>query len=87
MADVPATPRVTIVPANEASWEDLEAVFGTHGYPSRCLCQRSKIQERDWASVPVEERAHRLRAETECGHSESITTSGFVACLDGEPVG
>ena len=34
---------VTIVPANEASWEDLEAVFGTRGDPSRCYCQRYKI--------------------------------------------
>jgi hypothetical protein len=24
-------PAVTIVPANEASWEDLQAVFGTRG--------------------------------------------------------
>jgi GNAT superfamily N-acetyltransferase len=86
MADAAATPTVTIVPANEASWEDLQAVFG-RAYPSRCLCQRLKIRDRDWASVPVEELAHRLRAQTDCGHPESDTTSGLVAYLDGEPVG
>ena len=34
----------TVVPANEASWEDLEAVLGTakcHG--GRCYCQRFKL--------------------------------------------
>jgi hypothetical protein len=29
MADRALTPEVTIVPANEASWEDLQAVFGS----------------------------------------------------------
>jgi len=38
------TPEVTIVPANEASWEDLQAVFGTRGDPARCWCQRFKLQ-------------------------------------------
>jgi GNAT superfamily N-acetyltransferase len=82
------TPQVTIVPANEASWEDLQAVLGS-GYPSRCQCQRFKNRGREWdaGSVSVEERAHRLRAQTDCGHPESDTTSGLVAYLDGEPVG
>jgi GNAT superfamily N-acetyltransferase len=37
--------------------------------------------------VPVEERAYRLRQQTDCGHPESDSTSGLVAYLDGEPVG
>jgi hypothetical protein len=86
MADTATTPELTIVPANEASWEDLQAVF-RRGYPSRCLCQRYKTRGRDWDSdsVPVEERANRLREQTACGHPESGTTSGLVAYLDGEP--
>ena len=40
-----------------------------------------------WASVGAEELAFRLRAQTDCGHPESETTSGLVAYLDGEPVG
>jgi GNAT superfamily N-acetyltransferase len=84
-----ATTGVTIVPANEASWEDLQGVFGTRGDPARCWCQRFKIRGREWDAdlPPVEERAHRLRAQTDCGHPESKTTSGLVAYLDGEPVG
>jgi len=37
--------------------------------------------------VPDEERAHRLHAQTDCGHPESGTTSGLVAYRGGEPVG
>jgi GNAT superfamily N-acetyltransferase len=88
MADAAAAPRVTIVPANEASWEDLQAVLGTRGDPHRCQCQRYRMQPREsWASVGVEELALRLRTQTDCGHPESGTTSGLVAYLDGEPVG
>jgi GNAT superfamily N-acetyltransferase len=82
------THEVTIVPANEARCEDLQAVFGTRGAASTCQCQRYKLRPREaFARFPVEERAHRLRQQTECGHPESDTTSGLVAYLDGEPVG
>ena len=82
------TPEVTIVPANEASWEDLQAVLGTRGDPSRCQCQRYKMQPKEsWASVGAEELAFRFRKQTDSGHPESGTTSGLVAYLDGEPVG
>ena len=88
MADATTTLEVSIVPANEVNWEDLQAVFGTRGDPSRCHCQRYKMQPREsWASVGAEELAHRFRAQTECGHPESDTTSGLVAYLDGAPVG
>ena len=40
-----------------------------------------------WASFPAEERAFRLRAQTDCDHPESETTSGLVAYIDGEPAG
>jgi len=88
MTDAATTPEVTIVPANEASWEDLQAVLGTRGDPSRCQCQRYKMQPREsWASVGAEELAIRLRTQTDCGHPEAGTTSRLVAYLDGEPVG
>jgi GNAT superfamily N-acetyltransferase len=81
-------PAISIVPANEASWEDLQTVFGTRGTAARCQCQRYKLRRREsFASFPVEERQHRLRQQTDCGHPESETTSGLVAYLDGEPVG
>jgi GNAT superfamily N-acetyltransferase len=83
-----AAPGLTIVPANEATWEDLQAVFGTRGAAARCQCQRFKLQPREsFGSFPAEERAHRLRVQTECGKPKSKTTSGLVAYLEGAPVG
>ena len=80
--------QLAIVPANEASWEDLQAVLGTRGAAAECQCQRLKLRPREaFRKFPVEERAHRLRMQTECGHPKSKTTSGLVAYLDGDPVG
>ena len=81
-------PEPTIIPANEASWEDLRAVFGTRGPSATCYCQRFKLKPKEaFKSFPAEERAHRLRTQTECGHPRSKTTSGLIAYLDEEPVG
>ena len=81
-------PSLRIVPAKEASCDDLRTILGTRGQGSRCQCQRYKLLPGEsFASFPVEERAHRLRGQTDCGHAESDTTSGLVGYLDGEPVG
>ena len=80
-------PTITVVPANQATWDDLQAVLGDRGDPSRCQCQGYKIRDMEWRSVPREERAHRFRDQTDCGHPDSDNTSGLVAYLDGEPVG
>jgi GNAT superfamily N-acetyltransferase len=81
-------PDLSVVPANEASWEDLEAIFGARGAGATCWCQRYKLQAKEaFSTFPAEERAFRLRRQTDCGHPESDTTSGIVAYLDGEPVG
>ena len=75
---------ITIVPANEASWEDLRAIFGDRGYAAYCQCQRFKVR---WRDVPLPGRTERLRAETHCGYPSAETTSGLVAYVNGEPVG
>jgi GNAT superfamily N-acetyltransferase len=81
-------PNVTVVPANEASWEDLQTVLSARGPAARCQCQRYKLRRREsFGSFPVEERAHRLRQQTDCGHPGSASTSGLVGYLDGEPAG
>jgi GNAT superfamily N-acetyltransferase len=87
MADT-IMPELTVVPANEASWEDLQTVFGTRGQAARCQCQRYKLRPREsFRSFSVAERAFRLRQQTDCGRREAETTSGLVAYLDAEPVG
>lgn len=80
--------RVIVVPANEASWEDLQAVFGPKGDAYICQCQRFKLEPREsFGSFPREERAMRLRMQTNSGHPEAARTSGLVAYLEGQPVG
>jgi len=78
---------ITVVPANEASWEDLRAIFGTRGYTAYCQCQLFKVGHYAWTDPPVMERAARLRVQTRCGDPEATTTTGLVAYLEGEPVG
>jgi GNAT superfamily N-acetyltransferase len=77
---------VSVVPANQASWDDLQTVFGRGG-AAKCQCQRIKLGDHDWFAMPVEERAHRLREETDCGQPDAERTSGMVAYVDGEPAG
>lgn len=77
-----------VVPANEASWDDLQCIFGSRGQAARCQCQRYKLAPREsFASVPDEERAYRLRQQTDCGYPQAGATSGLVAYLDEKPVG
>jgi len=79
---------VRVVPANEATWEDLETVFGRRGQGSRCWCQRYKLAPGErFAGFPAEERAWRLRQQTGCGFPEAEQTSGLVAYSDDAPAG
>ncbi|GAB3407289.1 GNAT family N-acetyltransferase [Flindersiella endophytica] len=79
--------QLRIVPANQASWADLQAIFGA-GDPGRCWCQRFRMLPKEsWASEGPEELAARLRDQTACGSRQAKATSGLVAYLDGEPVG
>ena len=76
-----------IVPANEASWDDLQTVFGPRGEAHRCQCQWFKTRAAEWRALSPEERAERLRSQTECGYPDAGTTTGLIAYLDDEPVG
>ena len=82
----------SVRPANEATWEDLETVFGNRGPGPRCWCQRYRLASREsFGGFPAEERAARLRDQTDCGNPGSGTTSGLVAYAVGgdseQPVG
>ena len=83
---VPIT-DLTIFPANQASWADLQAIFGTTDYSSRCYCQHFKTRDCHWSALTDEARHSRLREQTHCGDPEASSTSGLVAYLDQEPVG
>jgi GNAT superfamily N-acetyltransferase len=77
---------LSIVAANEASWDDLAAIFGTTdaGY---CQCQRFKVVGWIWRDSTLEERTSMLRAQTSCGVPSAATTSGLVAYVEEVPAG
>jgi GNAT superfamily N-acetyltransferase len=82
------TEDIRVVPANEASWEDLQTIFGMRGTGASCQCQRYKLAPREsFGSFPAEERALRLREQTNAGEDDANETAGLVAYLDGAPVG
>jgi len=85
IAPIPAD-KLTIVPANETSWDDLAAIFGTADYPSHCHCQRFKVPGCFWRDSTQEGRIAMLREQTACGDPDAAT-SGLVAYVDGEPAG
>jgi GNAT superfamily N-acetyltransferase len=76
--------QLTIVPSNEASWDDLRAVFGLADYPGLCYCQRYRSAEWHW-NLTTEERRGRLRRQTNCDDPEADTTTGLVAYLGAGP--
>jgi len=83
-----AVPQLTIIPANEASWDDIRAIFGTRGAAAVCWCQRYKLAPREaFFRFPAEERALRLRGQANIGQPMAEATSGLVAYRDDEPVG
>jgi GNAT superfamily N-acetyltransferase len=83
-----AASTITVLPANEASCNDLRTIFGTRGPAARCQCQRYKLEPKEsFGSFPSEERAFRLRQQTDCGNPDSDATSGLVAYVGGEPAG
>jgi GNAT superfamily N-acetyltransferase len=78
--------QLRIVPANEASWDDLAAIFSAD-YAARCLCQRFTIRGWFWRDSTQEERAAMLQSQTGCGNPNARATSGLVAYVDDEPAG
>jgi GNAT superfamily N-acetyltransferase len=81
-----AADRLTVVPANEATWDDLVAVFGERD-SGHCQCQRFKVRGWIWRDSTQDERTARLQEQTACGEPDAVATSGLVAYLDDEPVG
>jgi len=79
--------ELRIVPANEASWGDIEAIFGTADYPFHCQCQRFKVTGWIWRDTSLSERLAMHRAGTACETPDAPHTSGLVAYLGNEPVG
>jgi GNAT superfamily N-acetyltransferase len=78
--------QLTVVPANQASWDDLTAIFGSAD-AGHCQCQRFKVLGWIWRDSTLEQRTAMLRAQTACGDPTAAATSGLVGYVDGEPAG
>lgn len=71
-------------PANEASIEDVEAVFEAGG-ARKCRCQALKVPGWIWRDSTQEQRDAALLEQTACGTDGP--TSGLIGYLDDEPAG
>ncbi len=71
---------VTVQPVSEATFGDVQTVFGTKGQAAHCQCQGYRLGWHDQHSDNVQGRRELLRDQVIEGH-------GLLAYLDGEPVG
>jgi GNAT superfamily N-acetyltransferase len=79
---------ISVVPANQATWDDIEAVVGAaRSWDTLCYCQRFKLGVPGWRVTTVDERAQMLREQTDCGYPDSGATTGLLAYVGGEPAG
>lgn len=78
---------IRIVAANEASWDDLQAILT--GTAARCQCTRQRLGDREWYALPVEQRSAVLREAVGCDNHglnrDPARTAGIVAYVDDEP--
>lgn len=75
----PTTAAISVVPANEATCQDLQTVFGTRGPAPRCQYQRFKLHRREsFGSFTAEERADRLRQQTDCASRPAVATRSLT---------
>ncbi|GAB3590015.1 hypothetical protein GCM10027446_03800 [Angustibacter peucedani] len=74
----------TWLPANEATTDDVEAVFDTGG-ARKCRCQALKVPGWIWRDTTQAERDAALVEQTACGTTGP--TSGLIGYVDGEAAG
>ena len=77
-------PEFTWRPANEATTEDVDAVFDTSG-PRKCRCQAYKVPGWIWSDTTQDERDAAQVEQTACGTTGP--TSGLIGYVDGEAAG
>lgn len=77
-------PEFTWRPANEATTDDVEAVFDAGG-ARKCRCQALKAPGWIWRDTTQDERDASLLEQTACGTVGP--TSGLIGYVDGVPAG
>ena len=82
-SDETRTGDLRVVPAQEAPFADVEAVFGTRGDPAHCWCQWYKIPGPDGRGIGDEALRDRLAAQLAAPDSGP----GLLAYVGDTPVG
>jgi GNAT superfamily N-acetyltransferase len=73
---------LTIVPATAERWEDLVALFGERGDPSRCWCMYMRVSGAQWREAGPAGNREQFRKIVAEGREP-----GLLAYEDGEAVG
>ena len=81
---MPTEPDLRMVPANQASWDDLQTILT--GLARRCQCTRVRLGDGDFFRMPESGREDLFRSETHCDDPRSTETIGIVGYLEDEPV-
>src|ERR1700730_584613 len=71
---------LSILPANQACWPDLKAVFGDRD-SGRCNCQRFKTRGWFWEQATDEQRRGPRREQANCDDPAATSTTGLLAYL------
>ncbi|GAA4153610.1 GNAT family N-acetyltransferase [Gryllotalpicola daejeonensis] len=87
MAETLSDAQLRIVPANEASWSDIQAIFGARGWPHTCQCQWFKIPSKDFKAASWQQLEQFQRELTHCDEPNATATTGLVAYLEDQPAG
>jgi GNAT superfamily N-acetyltransferase len=74
---------VAVRSAADVPWDEIVAVFGERGDPSRCWCQFFRLANAEFEASTVDERRELLRREV----TDDGTTPGLVAFIDDSPAG
>jgi len=77
-------PEFTWLPANQATAEDVEAVFAGGG-ARKCRCQALKVPGWIWRDSTQDQRDAALLQQTGCGTAGP--TSGLIGYVDGQAAG
>lgn len=77
---------VSVLDATTDRWDDLDAVMGTSGDPSRCFCQFFRMRQKDWTAAGRDGTRAALRAQLAdpappgvLGYSDSGQPVGWCA--------
>jgi GNAT superfamily N-acetyltransferase len=73
---------ITVIPVDQAEWEDVARVFGTRGDPAGCWCQWFRLTSAEFKLAPVDELRERMRDQV-----ARRPSPGVLAYLGDEPVG